>query len=77
VCLSASTIETAPGLIEVARALKSAAPDVLFGYGGRVFNTSPELRRAVLGIFLGHNARELADSIAGLLQQGSAQALEG
>jgi MerR family transcriptional regulator, light-induced transcriptional regulator len=77
VCLSASLLQTALGLSEVAHALKSAAPDVLFGYGGRAFNINPELRRAVPGIFLGQNARELVDRIAGLLQQGSVLAIEG
>jgi MerR family transcriptional regulator, light-induced transcriptional regulator len=77
VCLSASLLEAALGLSEVAHALKSAAPDVLFGYGGRAFNINPELRRTMPGIFLGRDARELADSVAGLLQQGSARALEG
>lgn len=74
VCLSASTIQTAVALSEVAFALKSAVPDVLFGYGGRAFNLNPELRRTSPDAFLGHDARELADNVARLLRQSVAPA---
>lgn len=67
VCLSASTMESASELIAVARALREAAPDVLFGFGGRVFNINPELGQMVPGTFLGRDARELVDSVGELM----------
>jgi MerR family transcriptional regulator, light-induced transcriptional regulator len=76
VCLSASTIETAVQLGEIGRALLSAAPDMLFGYGGRAFNLHPELRKTMSGAFLGQDARELADTIADLLRHGPASTVE-
>ena len=67
VCMSASTTATASELLAVARALQVAVPDVLFGYGGLVFNLHPELCDAMPGTFLGRDARELADTVAGLM----------
>jgi methanogenic corrinoid protein MtbC1 len=76
VCLSASTIETAGQLGETGRALLNAAPDVLFGYGGRAFNLHPELRKTMPGGFLGQDARELADNVAELLRPGATSVIE-
>jgi methanogenic corrinoid protein MtbC1 len=70
VCLSASRTETALQLAEAARALLEAAPNVLFGYGGRAFNVHPEMRANMQGDFLGSDARELSDRIAALLRRG-------
>ncbi|KPV50287.1 MerR family transcriptional regulator, partial [Kouleothrix aurantiaca] len=68
VCLSAaSTMETASELIAVARALREATPDILFGFGGRIFNHSPELIQMVPGTFLGRDARELVDSVGEMM----------
>lgn len=53
VCLSASTLETAMNLLEVARAVQQEFPHVHFGYGGRIFNVNPELCAAIPGAFLG------------------------
>jgi methanogenic corrinoid protein MtbC1 len=69
VCLSASTIETAMELITVVQALKDACVGVHMGYGGRVFNVNPEIRASMLGTFLGHDARELVESVNTLLSQ--------
>jgi MerR family transcriptional regulator, light-induced transcriptional regulator len=71
VCLSASTAETAVELVTVARGMLQAFPQVHFGYGGRVFNSNPELRRAMPGTFLGHNAREVVETIETLLRRHS------
>ena len=71
VCLSASTAETAMELIDVARALAQAFPQLRFGYGGRVFNVNPELRRSIPGDFLGQDARELVESVNTLLSRGA------
>jgi methanogenic corrinoid protein MtbC1 len=69
VCLSASTVESAAQLGQVARKLLESVPGLLFGYGGRVFNIHPEMREAMPGSFLGHDARELADRIPELLRR--------
>jgi methanogenic corrinoid protein MtbC1 len=76
VCLSASTMETALGLLPVARGLTEAYPQVHFGYGGRVFNLNPELRHSMPGIFLGRDARELVDTAGQLLSGGTQPASE-
>lgn len=76
VCLSASTTETALELIPVARGLTEAHPQVHFGYGGRAFNISPELRHSMPGTFLGHDARELVDTAGQLLSGGPLPASE-
>jgi hypothetical protein len=49
---------------------------VHFGYGGRVFNLNPDLRRSIPGTFLGHDAGEVADTVGRLLARGSALAGE-
>ena len=70
VCLSASTIETAALLQEVAQTLQRRCPQTRFGYGGRIFNTNPELRQTMPGAFLGHDARELVDHVAAIISRG-------
>jgi methanogenic corrinoid protein MtbC1 len=67
VCLSASTPETVPGLVECAQALQKNFPHIRFGYGGRIFNHNPELRAQVPGLFLGLDSRALAENVAALL----------
>ena len=76
VCLSAATVETAAPLIENGRTLLNAAPDMRFGYGGRAFNLHPELRVAMPGMFLGQDAREVANTIADVLRQGPTSTTE-
>jgi methanogenic corrinoid protein MtbC1 len=71
VCLSASTLETVPGLVECARAIQQRYPHVRFGYGGRIFNQNPELRGNVPGTFLGQDARSLTDMVTSLMSRGS------
>jgi methanogenic corrinoid protein MtbC1 len=77
VCLSASTIETAVQLGASGRALQNEAPGVRFGYGGRAFNLHPELRATMPGMFLGQDARELADHVGQLLRPGATPVVEG
>lgn len=67
VCLSASTLETAMNLLEVARAMQKEFPTVRFGYGGRIFNVNPELCAAIPGTFLGHDARELIETVSSIM----------
>lgn len=71
VCMSASTLETVPGLVECARALQQRYPQVRFGYGGRIFNQNPELRNNVPGTFLGQDARTLTDMVTTLMSRNS------
>lgn len=74
VCLSASTAETAAQLGEVAHAIQQRFPQVRFGYGGRIYNLSPDLRAATPGAFLGQDARELVDTVGELLARGPTSA---
>lgn len=76
VCLSASTIETASLLQEVGKALHNRFPQLRFGYGGRIFNHNPELCHTMPGIFLGQDARDLIDNVAGLLSRGTTSAAD-
>src|SRR6266511_6235256 len=71
VCLSASTIATAMELIAVARSLKETYPHIPFGYGGRVFNSNPEIRTSMPGSFLGHDARECVETVNTLVSRNS------
>jgi len=76
VCLSATTLETAAQLVEIGRKLGELAPNVLFGYGGRVFNLYPDLRDTMPGLFLGRDARELADRVVSVLRRDGALGAE-
>ena len=69
VCLSSATAESVNSLREVAQAVHHTFPHVKFGYGGRVFNVSPELRQHMIGTFLGHDARELVDNVNAMLSR--------
>jgi methanogenic corrinoid protein MtbC1 len=71
VCLSATTAESVPGLIECAMAVRRHFPQVHFGYGGRVFNQMPELHISIAGTFLGPDAHALVDTVAALLGPSS------
>jgi MerR family transcriptional regulator, light-induced transcriptional regulator len=71
VCLSATTVESVPGLIECAKAVRKHFPQVHFGYGGRVFNQMPELHASITGTFLGPDARTLVDTVAALIGRSS------
>jgi methanogenic corrinoid protein MtbC1 len=75
VCLSASTLETAMNLLEVARAVRREFPDVHFGYGGRIFNVNPELCAAIPGVFLGQDARELVQTVSALMSSNGTSTL--
>lgn len=76
VCLSASMPETALQVAEVATALQRSAPNVVIGYGGRVFNQDASLRAAIPGVFLGQDARELTDAVAALLNRNSTSTVD-
>jgi methanogenic corrinoid protein MtbC1 len=76
VMLSASTIETVPGLIECARAMQRNFPTMRFGYGGRIFNQHPELQKATPGSFLGQDARTLSETVATLLSRNATSGID-
>jgi methanogenic corrinoid protein MtbC1 len=76
VCLSATTLEASRQLNENGRALLSALPGLRFGYGGQAFNLHPELHASMPGIFLGQDARQVADAIAEVLRPGPTSATE-
>lgn len=67
VCLSATTVDSAAALLDVADKVTAQYPLVRFGYGGRVFNLNPELRERMPGHFLGYDARELVEKVTTLL----------
>jgi methanogenic corrinoid protein MtbC1 len=71
VCLSASTTEAALELIAVGRSLKENHPTIPFGYGGRIFNTNPEIRASTPGLFLGRDAREFIERVGALAARSS------
>lgn len=67
VCMSATTLETALQLLEVARAVEAEFPQLCFGYGGRVYNLNPELCSEMPGVFLGQDARALVETVGTLI----------
>jgi len=69
VMISASTLESVEGVIQLGQAVESMSPPKpSFGFGGAIFNSQPELRERMHGTFLGENARQAADNVAHLLQ---------
>ncbi len=76
VLLSASTLETVPGLIECARAIQRSFPNMRFGYGGRIFNQNPELQKAIPGSFLGQDARTLSETVATLMSRNTTSGID-
>lgn len=59
VCLSASTLESAEGLVDLARAISELpASHLRLVLGGRAFNVYPELRDRLPGSYLAASARE-------------------
>lgn len=72
VCLASTTAESVNSLRDVAVAVHQHFPQVKFGYGGRIFNISPELRTHMPGTFLGHDARELVENVNSLLSRTTA-----
>lgn len=76
ICLSATLPDTATQLIDVARSVLKEHPNLAVGYGGRVFNLYPELRRAMPGEFLGEDAREVINSVGRLMGRKSTSTKE-
>jgi MerR family transcriptional regulator, light-induced transcriptional regulator len=66
VILAAQIEDTAAHLQEMAASLQQAG--VRVGYGGRIFNLVPELRRGVAGHFLGETVDQALPAIEALLE---------
>ena len=67
-CMSATTEETALGLVRVQEKLTKIKPKVIFGYGGMIFNIKPELRKKVPGEYLGESILAGAARVDELLE---------
>jgi methanogenic corrinoid protein MtbC1 len=67
IILSATQESAGLELSRVQEKLNRQRPAPLFGYGGRVFNLKPELRKKVPGIFLGSTFRESVEYVKSLL----------
>jgi DNA-binding transcriptional MerR regulator/methylmalonyl-CoA mutase cobalamin-binding subunit len=68
IAFSASSMEAATGLQRMTQALVAIdSPRPIVGYGGRIFNMQPELRRDIAGVFLGETAQEAVGMISELL----------
>ena len=73
IVISAATVETVSGLIELARLVQTLEqPRPVFGFGGGIFNHHPELRDAVPGVFLGEHVHAAVGMITALLAERSA-----
>jgi len=67
IILTAQILETGMSLVETAQLLTQSGFRV--GYGGRIFNLFPELRKRVPGIYLGQRLSEVGDTIQDLTQK--------
>ena len=71
-CLSASSPHAALSLNDIQTQLNHAeAPATLFGYGGRAFDNSPDLREQIPGYYLGADPRDAINLVSGLLRSRS------
>jgi methanogenic corrinoid protein MtbC1 len=69
ICLSANSASAALLLRDVQSQLARIEPPApLFGYGGRAFDTDPDLRRAVGGYYLGTDPRDALNVVNNLIR---------
>ncbi len=69
ICLSANSAITALALRGVQSRLQEIEPlPSLFGYGGRAFDTDPDLRRVVAGHYLGSDPRDALNTVNNLVR---------
>ena len=72
IVISAATVETVSGLIELAHSVQALEhPKPVFGFGGSVFTHHPELRDTVPGVFLGEHVHDAVEVISALLAERS------
>ncbi len=70
IVISAATVETVSGLIELAQSVELLEhPKPIFGFGGSVFIHHPELRGTVPGVFLGEQLHDAVEMISALLAE--------
>lgn len=68
VIISAATAETVPGLVELAQRVQELDPPrPVVAFGGSIFNSHPELRDRIPGIFLGESVRVAVEHVPHLL----------
>jgi len=72
IVISAATVETVSGLIELAQSVQALEhPQPVFGFGGGIFNHHPELRDTVPGVFLGERVYDAVEMITSLIAERS------
>ena len=70
IVISAATVETVSGLIEMAEAIAALEdPKPVFGFGGGVFNAIPNLRVTVPGVFMGEHAQSAVANVSSVLAE--------
>jgi MerR family transcriptional regulator, light-induced transcriptional regulator len=70
IVISAATVETVSGLIELAQSVQALKhPQPVFGFGGGIFNHHPELRDTVPGVFLGERVHDAVEMISALVAE--------
>ncbi|MCW5851284.1 MAG: MerR family transcriptional regulator [Anaerolineae bacterium] len=69
--ISATHLEAAQHIPAIAREIeRMAEPRPMLGYGGQVFNHSPELRAQTPGVFLGRDAGDVVATVERLMRGG-------
>ena len=67
--ISATHLEAAQHIQDIAQEIeRMSEPRPLLGYGGQVFNHSPELRAQTPGVFVGQDASEVVATVERLLR---------
>ena len=78
ILLSATTYDTAIHVQILTRDLAKVAPvRPIIGYGGRIFQQQPELRKETAGVYLGDSAHEAVKRIMELLETPTINKTEG
>jgi MerR family transcriptional regulator, light-induced transcriptional regulator len=68
IILSASSEYSAREMRKMQEMLKKVRPTPIFGYGGRAFDTKPELRKEIAGTYLGGTFESALDTVKSLLK---------
>jgi methanogenic corrinoid protein MtbC1 len=69
IILTASLEPAALELLHLQEKLAKLRPAPAFAYGGRAFDSKPDLRKKVPGIYLGKDMNEAINTVRGLLQK--------
>ncbi len=68
ICISANSATTALNLREVQSKLQALEQAPIFGFGGRAFDDDADLRRLVVGHYLGSDPRDALNTITNLIR---------